>query len=174
MRSSSCGWLDPRRSSLNSSHKPNKGRQANNPTAHPCDWRHRHGRNRNDPAPGQSRTPRPRPGARPREGDEARPKVELVVGDLDHPASLKPAFASVDEAFVVVNGKDLNRLDANTLDRSRAFKRLRLRWRQRERGVPEDVRTSILGKWSREYICLSGVGGHSRRLPHGTCSRIEG
>jgi len=37
------------------------------------------------------------------------PKVELVVGDLDDPASLKPAFASVDEAFVVVNGKDLNR-----------------------------------------------------------------
>ena len=52
---------------------------------------------------------------------EARPKVELVVGDFNDPASLKPAFASVDEAFVVVNGKDLNRLEANALDRSRAF-----------------------------------------------------
>jgi uncharacterized protein YbjT (DUF2867 family) len=54
--------------------------------------------------------PHPRPGAQPREGGEARPKVELVVGDFNDPASLKPAFASVDEAFVVVNGKDLNRL----------------------------------------------------------------
>jgi uncharacterized protein YbjT (DUF2867 family) len=68
--------------------------------------------------------PRIRPGAQPREGGEARPKVELVVGDLNDPASLKPAFASVDEAFVVVNGKNLNRLEANALDRSRAFKRL--------------------------------------------------
>jgi len=51
-----------------------------------------------------------------REGGEARPKVELAVGDFNDPASLKPAFASVDEAFVVVNGKDLNRLEANALD----------------------------------------------------------
>src|SRR6478672_6396443 len=71
-------------------------------------------------------SPHPRPGAQPREGGEARPKVELVVGDFNDPASLKPAFASVDEAFVVVNGKNLNRLEANALDRSRAFKRLRL------------------------------------------------
>jgi hypothetical protein len=94
--------------------------------------------------------PRIRPGAQPREGGEARPKVELVVGDLNDPASLKPAFASVDEAFVVVNGKNLNRLEANALDRSRAFKRLRLRWRQRERGVAEDVRVSILGPAERD------------------------
>jgi hypothetical protein len=66
-------------------------------------------------------SPHPRPGAQPREGGEARPKVELVVGDFNDPASLKPAFASVDEAFVVMNGKDLNRLEANALDRSRAF-----------------------------------------------------
>jgi uncharacterized protein YbjT (DUF2867 family) len=71
------------------------------------------------------------------------PNAELVVGDLDDPASLKPAFASVDEAFVVVNGKDLNRLEANALDRSRAFKRLRLRWRQRERGVAEHINASL-------------------------------
>jgi hypothetical protein len=86
------------------------------------------------------------------------PNAELVVGDLDDPASLKPAFASVDEAFVVMNGKDLNRLEVNALDRSSAFKRLRLRWPQRERGVAEDVRASILGKRSREYMCLSGKG----------------
>ena len=103
-------------------------------------------------------SPHPGPGAQPREGGEARPKVELVVGDFNDPASLKPAFASVDEAFVVMNGKDLNRLEANALDRSRAFKRLRLRWPQRERGVAEDVRASILGKRSREYMCLSGKG----------------
>ena len=66
-------------------------------------------------------SPHPRPGAQPRDGGEARPKVELVVGDFNDPASLKPAFASVDEAFVVMNGKDLNRLEANALDRSRAF-----------------------------------------------------
>ena len=48
------------------------------------------------------------------------PKVELVVGDLDDPASLKPAFASVDEAFVVVNGKDLNRLEANAFDAAKS------------------------------------------------------
>jgi uncharacterized protein YbjT (DUF2867 family) len=57
-------------------------------------------------------SPHPRHGAQPREGGEARPKVELVVGDFNDPASLKPAFASVDEAFVVVNGKDLKRLEA--------------------------------------------------------------
>jgi hypothetical protein len=85
-------------------------------------------------------SPHPRHGAQPREGGEARPKVELVVGDFNGPASLKPAFASVDEAFVVVNGKDLNRLEANALDRSRAFKRLRLRWPQRERGVADEER----------------------------------
>jgi len=78
-------------------------------------------------------SPHPRPGAQPRDGGEARPKVELVVGDFNDPASLKPAFASVDEAFVVMTGKDLNRLEANALDRSSAFKRLRLRWPQRER-----------------------------------------
>src|SRR6266481_9055769 len=66
-------------------------------------------------------SPHPRPGAQPREGGEVRPKVELVVGDFNDPASLKPAFAGVDEAFVVMNGKDLNRLEANALDRSRAF-----------------------------------------------------
>src|ERR1700720_3784947 len=60
-------------------------------------------------------SPHPRHCAQPREGGEARPKVELVVGDLNDPASLKPAFASVDEAFVVVIGKDLNRLEANAL-----------------------------------------------------------
>jgi uncharacterized protein YbjT (DUF2867 family) len=43
------------------------------------------------------------------------PNAELVARDLDDPASLKPAFANVDEAFVVVNGKDLNRLEANAL-----------------------------------------------------------
>jgi len=48
------------------------------------------------------------------------PKVELVVGDLDDPASLKPTFASVDEAFVVVNGKDLNRLEANAFDAAKS------------------------------------------------------
>jgi hypothetical protein len=85
-------------------------------------------------------SPHPRPDAQPREGGEARPKVELVVGDFNDPASLKPAFASVDEAFVVVNGKDLNRLEANALDRSRAFKRLRFRWPQRERGVGDEER----------------------------------
>jgi hypothetical protein len=85
-------------------------------------------------------SPHPRHGAQPREGGEARPKVELVVGDFNDPASLKPAFASVDEAFVVVNGKDLNRLEANALDRSRAFKRLRLRRPQRERGVADEER----------------------------------
>jgi len=58
----------------------------------------------------------PRIRALMREGGEARPKVELAVGDFNDPASLKPAFASVDEAFVVVNGKDLNRLEANALD----------------------------------------------------------
>jgi hypothetical protein len=62
------------------------------------------------------------------------------VGDFNDPASLKPAFASVDEAFVVVNGKDLNRLEANALDRSRAFKRLRFRWPQRARGVGDEER----------------------------------
>jgi hypothetical protein len=103
-------------------------------------------------------SPHPRPGAQPREGGEARPKVELVVGDFNDPASLKPAFAGVDEAFVVMNGKDLNRLEASALDRSRAFKRVRLRWPQRERGIAEDVRASILGKRSREYMCLSGKG----------------
>src|SRR6267378_3383107 len=63
----------------------------------------------------------PRIRALMREGGEARPKVELIVGDFNDPASLKPAFAGVDEAFVVMNGKDLNRLEANALDRSRAF-----------------------------------------------------
>src|SRR5258705_7689775 len=48
------------------------------------------------------------------------PKFELVVGDLDDPASLKPAFASMDEAFVVVNGKDLNRLEANAFDAAKS------------------------------------------------------
>jgi len=42
-------------------------------------------------------SPHPRPGAQPREGGEARQKVELVVGDFNDPASLKPAFAGVDE-----------------------------------------------------------------------------
>src|SRR5229473_478860 len=65
-------------------------------------------------------SPHPHHGAQPREGGEARPKVELVVGDFNDPASLKPAFASVDEAFVVVNGKDPNRLEANALNQSRA------------------------------------------------------
>jgi uncharacterized protein YbjT (DUF2867 family) len=51
------------------------------------------------------------------------PNAELVVRDLDDPASLKPAFASADEAFVVVNGKDLNRLKANALNRSVASTR---------------------------------------------------
>jgi len=51
------------------------------------------------------------------------PKVELVVGDLDDPASLKPAFASVDEAFVVVNGKDLNRLEGQRLRRRQERRR---------------------------------------------------
>jgi len=117
-----------------------------------------------------------RRGAQPREGGEARPKVELVVGDFNDPASLKPAFAGMDEAFVVVNGKDLNRLEANALDRPRAFKRLRLRWPQRERGVAEDVRTSILGKRSREYICLSGMSAITRaagRMERARGSRAE-
>src|SRR5258707_12317683 len=83
-------------------------------------------------------SPHPRHGAQPREGGEARPKVELVVGDFNDPTSLKPAFASVDEAFVVVNGKDLNRLEANALDRSRAFKRLPLRAPQGEPSVAEE------------------------------------
>ena len=34
--------------------------------------------------------------------------------------------SDMDEAFVVVNGKDLNRLEANASDRSRAFERLRI------------------------------------------------
>ena len=38
----------------------------------------------------------PRIRALMREGGEARPKVELAVGDFNDPASLKPAFASVD------------------------------------------------------------------------------
>src|SRR6266403_143282 len=62
----------------------------------------------------------PRIRALMREGGEARPKVELAVGDFNDPASLKPAFASVDEAFVVVNGKDLNRLEANAFDAAKS------------------------------------------------------
>ncbi len=102
-------------------------------------------------------SPHPRPGAQPREGGEARPKFELVVGDFNDPASLKPAFASVDEAFVVMNGKGLNRLEANALDRSRAFQTASASVASM-RGVAEDVRASILGKRSREYMCLSGKG----------------
>ena len=83
----------------------------------------------------KGRFPASAPWCATREGGEARPKVELVVGDFNDSASLKPAFASVDEAFVVVNGKDLNRFEANALDRSPAFKRLRLRWCQRERAL---------------------------------------
>src|SRR5262249_11500025 len=82
-----CGRLDPRRSSLNSSRKLKKGRQANDPIAHLVRDRAK--------------------------ATKLGPKVELVVSDLDDPASLKPAFASVDEAFIVVNGKDLNRLESN-------------------------------------------------------------
>src|SRR5258705_3923261 len=41
-------------------------------------------------------------------------------------------------------------------------KRVRLRRRQRERGVAEDVRASILGKRSREYISLSGMSAVAR------------
>jgi len=117
-------------------------------------------------------SPHPRPGAQRREGGEARPKVQLVVGDFNDRASLKPAFASVDEA----SGTDMNRLEANALDRSRAFKRLRLRWRQRERGVAEDVRVSILGKRSRACMCLSGVGAVTRaacRVERARGSRAE-
>jgi putative NAD(P)-binding protein len=115
-----CGRLDPQRSSLNSSRKPNKGRQANDPTAHPFDWRHRHGGNRNDPALVKAGH-RVRALVRDRaKATKLGPKVELVVGDLDNPASLKPAFASVDEAFVVVNGKDLNRLEANAFDAAKS------------------------------------------------------
>src|SRR5260370_18899243 len=66
-------------------------------------------------------SPHPRHGAQTCEGGEARPKVELVVGDFNDPASLKPAFSSGDEAFVVVNGKDLNQLEANASDRSLCF-----------------------------------------------------
>jgi hypothetical protein len=86
--------------------------------------------------------------------------IELVMPSPA--ANLKPAFASVDEAFVVKNGKDLNRLEANALYRSRAFKRFRLRWPQRERGVADDVRASIPGNRSREYMCLSGKGALPR------------
>ena len=83
---------------------------------HPCDRPPRHGRNRDDPA-------------KPDTAFRAlvREALELVVGGLDDPASLKPAFASVNGAFVVMNGKDLNRLESNALDRSRAFKPLQLR-----------------------------------------------
>ena len=108
-------------------------------------------------------SPHPRPGAQPREGGEARPKVELVVGDFNDPASLKPAFASVDEAFVVMNGKDLNRLEANALDRSRAFKRLRLRWPQRERGVADEERQFLENGVGN--TCASAVRAHSSAPP---------
>jgi len=108
-------------------------------------------------------SPHPRPGAQPREGGEARPKVELVVGDFNDPASLKPAFASVDEAFVVVNGKDLNRLEVNALDRSRAFKRLRLRWPQRERGVADEERQFLENGVGN--TCASAVRAHSSAPP---------
>src|SRR5260370_42673946 len=43
------------------------------------------------------------------------PKVELVVADLNDPASLKPAFASVDDTFVVLTGMDLTRLESKAL-----------------------------------------------------------
>jgi hypothetical protein len=67
-------------------------------------------------------SPHPRPGAQPREGGEARPKVELVVGDFNDPASLKPAFASVDEAFVVMNGKEMcPRIEGRASSMSKAF-----------------------------------------------------
>ena len=63
----------------------------------------------------KGRFPASAPWCATREGGEARPKAALVAGDLNDPASLKPAFASVDEAFVVVNGKDLNRLGRQRL-----------------------------------------------------------
>ena len=106
--------------------------------------------------------PHPRPGAQPREGGEARPKVELAVGDFNDPASLKPAFASVDEAFVVVNGKDLNRIEGNASDR-RAFKRLRLRWPQRERGVADEERQFLENGVGN--TCASAVRAHSSAPP---------
>ena len=105
----------------------------------------------------------PRIRALMREGGEARPKVELAVGDFNDPASLKPAFASVDEAFVVVNGKDLNRLEANALDRSRAFKRLRYRWPQRERGVGDEERQFLENGVGN--TCVSAVRAHSSAPP---------
>jgi hypothetical protein len=49
-----------------------------------------------------------RPGARPRRRRSSAPRANS--SSATDPASLKPAFASVDEAFVVINGKDLNRL----------------------------------------------------------------
>jgi hypothetical protein len=79
----------------------------------------------------------------------------------------------VDEAFVVVNGKDLNRLEANALDRSRVFKGLRLWWPQRERGVAEEERQFLENGVGN--TCALAVGRiHQRRLPQGTCPRIEG
>jgi hypothetical protein len=41
-----------------------------------------------------------------------RAKATKLSSSATDPASLKPAFASVDEAFVDMNGKDLNRLES--------------------------------------------------------------
>lgn len=64
---------------------------------------------------------------------------------------------------MVVNGKDLNRLEANALDRSRAFKRLRLRWPQRERGVADEERQFLENGVGN--TCASAVRAHSSAPP---------
>jgi hypothetical protein len=105
----------------------------------------------------KERFPHPHPGAQPRRRrSSAEGRTRHRRPQRSHKS--ETGIRSVDEALVVVNGKNLNRLEANALNRSRAFKRLRLRWPQRERSVVEDLRASILGKRSREYICLSGKG----------------
>ena len=79
--------------------------------------------------------------------------VEVVVGDLTKPETLKAAFAGIDKAFVLVNGPELDRLEANAFD---AAKRAGVKHIVKMSGGIEGDRKSdvmagtVLLKWHRD------------------------
>lgn len=56
----------------------------------------------------------------PAKADKLDRRAEIVVGDLDKPETLASAFAGVGKAFVITNGMDLNRLEANAFEAARS------------------------------------------------------
>jgi uncharacterized protein YbjT (DUF2867 family) len=83
------------------------------------------------------------------------PKAEIVVGDLADPASLQPAFAGVQKAFVITNGMDLDRLEANAFDAAKSA------------GVSHIVKLSGRGvEWPavRDTVVAQWHGESERRL----------